>query len=380
MKKLLFLSTAIISLYANNLLDIKNELYQYDIDIAEQNSKAMKWDVIDPFYLSWDKTNNNISDIDSQTSKIGISQHISLGTYYAVQYANQTNKTTNIQIQINKQNDILNTYTLALNIKKLDLLIQKQKLLLDNSKINIIQKRDIYDDGKIDISFLNDAIIQKNKIKLSLVDLHSQKHNLINQLKQLSNTQYQDISLPVLSDIDFDTYIADDLIYKLNHSLLQSLKNAKNIRLSQNLPAINLSANYNKTTINNQNTEGMIYNIGAKMPLVDMALIKTYQSSKISYIKQKLMLKKLYADLKLSFDNQIFSIKQTKTKIQITDQNTKVYDSLLNDTKERFELGEATSYDVQLIQNSQHISKLEQNILQLDKDLILLQINKWRIK
>ncbi|CAA6811335.1 MAG: Unknown protein [uncultured Campylobacterales bacterium] len=379
MKKIVLLSSVVAVLLSSDIREDKQRLYEFDVNQSKYDARALKMDVFEPIVLSWQKTSDNINgfDVDSEIYRAGINQSISLGTYYAVKYANKTRDISYTSIDIVKNSDELTKNSIVVNLLKIDLILKKQKLLIKNSEINIIQKTDSYKDGLIDISFLNDAIIAKNNLKIALEDLNLQKNLQIQELLKLSNKNYKQIELEELNEISFDEYIKDDLEYKLSTQTYDSLDYEKRVRFSRNLPSLNLGVSYSKNV--SSDTEGTNYVVGASVPIGDFSLISQYQSAKVQKLKQKLILSELKRDKKIDFNTLELELQSLKNKIKISKENIKTYDELLKDISEKLSLGVSTSYDKDIIKNTFNISKIEKELLELDKKLVLFKINRWKL-
>ena len=197
------------SLFANEILsDAQKSSLELGKEKALQDSEATKYQWLNPVtytgsYQDGSEPGNTL------TSKIAISQPIfkSGGIESTMKYAENIKSSSTLSIEMQKKALIKTAYNLAFNIKKIDLQIEKQKLSLANAKIDLRIKKESVTNGLLDISFLNNAILTKNNIDASLLELEFNKMNLINSFKNISTLDPYQVDLPVLSKVtikDFD--------------------------------------------------------------------------------------------------------------------------------------------------------------------------------
>jgi len=65
-----------------------------------------------------------------------------------------------------------------------------------------------------------------------------------------------------------------------------------------------------------------------------------------------------------------------KEKIFLANEDLKLYKSLLKSTKEQFEGGEKTIYDVEIMENSLKTKEIDKEIYDIDIQLLLLELYK----
>jgi outer membrane protein TolC len=79
-------------------------------------------------------------------------------------------------------------------------------------------------------------------------------------------------------------------------------------------------------------------------------------------------------ELKAIFEQVMQNIENFERKKQLSVENMELYEKLLSDTKELYQAGYKTQYDVELLQNSVAIQKSDVQIYELDKQLELLTL------
>lgn len=158
------------------LSDNKNILfdYQFQSNTAQSNLLEQSW--INPITLQYRKNfSKQFTDQTVQTGSfsIGIDQPIfrSGGIYYAIKYAQALRGANEADIKLQKREAIGNAVSLLFQMKKTKLQKNKLALLIKNDAIDIRQKRESYEAGLIDSSFLDQAILKKIRMKPSFLNL-----------------------------------------------------------------------------------------------------------------------------------------------------------------------------------------------------------------
>ena len=372
---LLFIFTSlsanqILSNTQETLLDLSNE------KIIQDTSKLKK-DVLNPIRYSYIYAKDEKFGI-SKKSIISIDQPIfrSGGIYYAIKYASNLKNSSTLSLNIQRKNLIVQVLTNVYNIKKLDIQIEKQKLLLANSKIDLKIKKESVFNGLLSMSFLNNALITVNKTKLSLINLEFSKNSLINNLKNLSDLKYTQIKLPKLDILNHKDFIKNNLDLKNSQLSLKSKDYLKGITNAKYLPSINV--NYKKIIAHSNALDNYNYGFSINVP-INFTTINAMQSAKIDYLKQKEQNKLSKISQNIFFDTKILSIKNINDKIYLTKENIKSYENLLNQTQELSDAGLKTVDDIKILKNSLKNEKLNINLYKIDEQIELLEIYK-RVK
>jgi len=367
----------ILSIYLNAseiLSSTQDKLLELSSQKAQEDSAKLQKDWINPITYSYTYKKDKVAPL-SKMSVLSINQPIfrSGGIYYAIKYANNIEVSSKISLDIQKKELIAKTLNIVYSIKKLDIQIKQQKLLLSNASIDVKNKNESVFNGLLDISFLNNAIISKNKTKLSLVNLQYQKNILVNNLKTLSDLTYDKITLPKLKIIDKNDFKNKNL------NLLKSKLDIKNqnylsgITNARYLPSVNV--NYTKTYNHINENNGYNYGFSVVVPL-DFKGLADSSSAKISYLKSKEQdkLNKIQEDN--FFDSKVLTMKYIKSKKSLTYQNISAYSKLLKQTKELVDAQLKTKDDLRVLQNSKYIERLNLDIYNIDEQIELLDIYK----
>jgi len=382
--KLISLSLLIGTLSAGDnsslLSALKQEKLEIDRQKVELESDNLKFNWIEKIVGSYSslKTNGKANgDKNTDTFSITLDQPVfkSGGIYYAIQYAEANREFLRLSTTLNKQTLIKSVISAWLTMKKYDLQIMKQKYLIKNAKIDIIRKKEQYEGGFLDSSYLDKAILTKTNLEKNLIDMESQRYSQLMIFKSLSDTNYMDITPPVFVMINREKYINNSLILKRQNAEKKRAEYLKKMTIANYLPTFSIYAGY-YDSFNGSNSNDSYNQIGFKisMPFIDVNRGRTIEIRQLEFLKSKLEMQ----DNKLEEDNiyQDFvkKIELLNKKIVIITDDAKLYDSLLISTKEFFEAGEKTSYDVENLKNSKQTMILDKQIYEIDVQKNLLEL------
>ena len=369
----------------------KRYFYELEQERIEQSSDMLRDSWISPIMLNYSYGVSEAYDRESTTQKasISIDQPIfqSGGIYFGIKFAEASRLYAQYSADVAKRKLIKDVLSLLFQIKQSELKIQKQRHLIDNARINLEFKTQQFMSGQIDSSFLDDAIIQKNTTTQALYDLQTAKERLVSSLRVISDVAYQEVSLPTLEWIKQEEFMRNNLSYKLALSQSQRDRYNKNITLSKYLPQLSVYGGYNYDRVENLNFGGQVlagasnvretdyftYGFKASMPLS----INSYddiQTTRLEYLKSKTLEIDKKREVEAIYEQVLQNIENFEKKIALSKENEKLYAKILADTKELFEAGYKTDYDVELLENSYKIQGIDLDIFKLDRQLELLTL------
>ena len=374
---ILISSLSILSANEDYLSQTKQEILNYSYDKANEDSNKLKNDWINP--ITYQYIYSNTETYDTHKSSISISQPIfkSGGIYYAIKYANSVQNETITDIDTQKSELIKQTVNLLFQIKKIDVSISKQKLLIKNAKLDIQRKKEQVLNGILDTSFLDNSILDANSKRNALIDLEYERKSFINNLSILTDKTYEELELPKLTLNSNDDYLNKNIYLQKAKDEIKTSYWFKNMVRSNYLPTINLTADYSHYHDTddqiNLNEETTNYGFNITIPL-DIKSSNTIQSAKIEYLQNKSQLESKELEEQVLFKNvqeKIFSLNE---KIKIAKSDIQLYDSLITQIKEQLDVGMKTQSDLDTMQNSGKIKKLEIETLNVEKQIELLEI------
>lgn len=373
-------SSSLILANDDFLSDTKKNIIQYSYEKAIEDSSKLKKDWINPITYKYihNKYDSSSSEYSTSKSYISISQPIfkSGGIYYAIKYANSMERYSNTTIDAQKKELIKQVVNLLFQIKKIDVSIKKQKLLISNAKLDIDRKKEQVLNGILDTSFLDNAIIESNMQQNNLIDLEYQKETLVNNLSNLSDKKYEELELPQLSMVNNEDFIENNIYIQQAKDDIDNSYWMKNMITSNYLPTINLTADYTKYHDDGgknqlENNKNIGFNI--TIPL-DIKYSYNIQSYKLAYLQKKSELEDKKRSENALFKNALSKISSLDKKIEISKADVELYDSLLTQMIEQQTVGMKTDSDVQTMKNSKAIKALDIKSLDIDKQLELLEI------
>jgi outer membrane protein TolC len=367
-----------VFLYAQDYLsDTKQTIIKYKYQKNKEDNYKLKQDWINPIIYKYDYTKDD--NYTTKKSSIVISQPIfkSGGIYYAIKYASSLKKQLDQNIFIENKLLSTNIFNLVLQIKQVQISIQKQELLIDNAQLDIKRKKEQVLNGILDTSFLDDAILGLNLKQNSLIDLQLQLQQLKSELSKLTKTSYDMIQLPTLSLIKKDKFIDKNIYIKQAQNDIQTSFWIKNMTLSSYLPTINFDYSYIKyhDTTNPLIADDDMQNIGLDITIpLDIKYSYNIESKKIEYLQKKAQLKDQQVSEEAIYQQSINTVNSIDKKIILAKKDIKLYDSLIMQIQEQVNVGMKTIIDLQTMQNSQAIKKLDIKSLQIQRQLELLKL------
>jgi len=390
LKKLFLLCSLGIStvLWADELSTILSEnkelLFDYDFKSNELQSDMLSKSWINPVTVRYGKdytTRFNTGTIDTGNFSVYIDQPIfrSGGIYYAIKYAGALRNANEAEIKLQKRQMIGDAVSILFNLKKNKLEQQKMRYLVKNDRIDIHQKRDSYDAGILDSSFLDQAILKKSQDEATLLELELNYLELNQHFSLLSDKKPDRLRLPKLKMISKENYTRQNL--ELKKDVLRAEESEYNAKviLAKYLPTLSIQGQYNNGDLNplfpSPNLSEAYYDYGfsVSMPL-DINAFSDVEAAKVERLRaatQVLDRKDTVHEEYQWIDNSLHILNK---KISLAQKDEKVYRNLLRLTRDLAHAGEKTSLDTEIMSNSLEIRKIDQQIYRIDKQLKLLQL------
>ena len=369
-----------------------NKKLEFNFDYSKNDAEASKlhdsW--IAPIKINYNYSRSKPYENEqySESAAIKMTQPIfkSGGIYYGIKYANASKVYNDLNIDVAKRKMIKDTISLLMQIQQAGFKVEKQKLQIKNSDINLLQKKEQYLNGQLDSGFLNDAIIQRNIVKQSLYDLQTAKEKLITQFKTISDLDYRTLTVPHLEYITNDKFIENNIVLNKSKAEVEQNKYYKNVTIAKYLPTLNFTAGYNWTKTAGQGfvTNGAFIDTSSELNYYDYGLSATWsldintfrdiESTKIDYLKSQVVAKDKERELNSLFEQVMHNIENFDKKIALSQENKELYATLLEDTKVLYKAGYKTEYDVDNLSNSLEIQIIDSKIFDIDKQIELLSL------
>ncbi len=388
--KRLFLLCSLVSLplMADDLKDIlshnKSLLFEYDLERNELESDKLSKSWINPVMLRYNQ--NHSTQFPGHTTKTGnysvsIDQPIfrSGGIYYAIKYADAYRSANRTDIMLKRRQMIGDAVSILFQLKKNKLQQQKMKLQIANDKIDIRQKRDSYNAGLLDSSFLDQAILKKSQDEANLLELQLNLLELKQRFSLLSDKKPEKLKVPKLKLISKKNYRSQNLELKRDTLLAEESEYQKDMTVAKYLPAVSLQGQYTDGDLNplwaSSGIKERYYNYGFSVSMpIDINAYADIESSKVARLRAATQVLDRKKTVNEEYDWIKNSLGILDRKIMLARKDEKVYASLYKLTKNLAKAGEKTSLDVAVMRNSREIRKLDQKIYYIDKQIQLLKL------
>ncbi len=364
----------------NYISSVKKKQFEYDYQKNKVDSSFLGSSWIAPINLNYSYSKSNPTDRvqKNQTAAIRINQPIfqSGGIFYGIKYANALKKYTDYSVDIAQRKMVKDVISLLMQIKQFDLRIQRQELQIENSKINLEQKKEQYLNGQLDSGFLDTAIIERNFKIQSLYDMQTTKERLVSSFSTLSELSYSDLKIPYLELLSQEEFLKHNLTVKMVNAKIDTDSYNKDMRIAKYLPRVSLIAgyNWNKTEAKTEDEKDYYdYGVQLNIPL-NINTFRDIESAKIVHLKSKVLKEDKIIQLNSIFEQVMQNISNLEKKQNLSIENIELYSKLLKDTKKLFKAGYKTEYDVSTLENSLNISELDSKIYEIDKQLELLTL------
>ena len=381
MKKLILFLTIIVSLNADILKETKIDKIEKQKEKSELESSLLKDSWINPLNIDATISENKSSDTKTKSKRVYLNfdQDIfrSGGILYTIEKANVKNKLANEVYANDLDTQKIEALKLILNIRKIDLQIKKQDYLIKNKKIEIAKKEEEYLNGTSSIEDLDTAIIEKNELENQIEDLKISKYNLIKEFKKFSSKSYKKIKPMELRIINLQEFLDKNrslVINKLNSSIS---KYDEDIVSSNYLPKISVFSQFGLEDNDKSQSNDKFYNYGFKLTIpLDYNMNKNKEISKLNYKLSKLE-ENIKKEEEINIYKTIFvSLEHIDKKINNSKSTIKKYKTIYNLTNDLVKGFLKTKEDLKIIENRLNSSKLDIDILNFDKQLLIYEINK----
>ena len=385
MKKLLFIFPLFLFAKDSVLSNLQIKKLNLNKEYTIQNSKETEKSWINPLMLQYSINQNNslhTAKTTTQNFSITLNQPIfkSGAIYYSIKYADDNKNYSLKELELKKNSLIKEALDLAIDYKINLLNEELLKLNIDNAKIDVKRKKEQYQNGTLDLSFLNNSIIALNSLKLSMQDLKINALNLNYAFKNISDMNIQNVNTSLFKIISLNRYLENNI--ELNAVKKQSKinKDLYKMQIGNTLFSVFVNASYNfqKTVYSNKNFQDDTNNfysvgIGVSFP-IDFTAREKREKAKINYLTSKVDILQKKRELKNSFFNTLKQIKYIQNKIKIYKQNIKLYNELIATTKDSIKAGNATPDDLETLQNTKKTNSVNIDILKLQIEKLLLNI------
>jgi outer membrane protein TolC len=391
LKKLFLLCSLVTSslIYADELGDIlsnnKELIFDYQFESNELESDILSKSWMNPVRLQYNK-NYTTQFVDTTRITGGYSVIIdqpifkSGGIYYGIKYSQALRHANKAELTLQKRTMIGDAISILFNMKKTKLEQKKMKYQIKNDTIDIRQKRDSYEAGLLDSSFLDQAILKKSQDETALLQMELTLMELKQKFSLLSDKNPNKLQLPTLKLMSKSNYSAENLELKRDRLRAEQSDYNQKVTWAKYLPTISLQGQYTDADLNpffasNPDIKEKYYTYGftISMPL-DINLLSDIEASKVEKLRAAVEVLDRKNTVEEEYDWIDNSLSILDKKILLAKKDEKVYKNLYRLTKNLADAGEKTSLDADIMHNSLQIRKIDQKIYEIDKQIQLLKL------
>ncbi|MFW0713815.1 TolC family protein [Aliarcobacter butzleri] len=380
MKKFLYYFLFSSLLFANEksnevLMPLKNEIRDLETKSIEEKKEVNKYEWLNDLNISLSQSKDD-EHIKTKDYSLNLNQKILDfgGISSQIDYANNLFKQEALKIKMENFEDLNTLYKNFIDLKINDINILQNDLNIKNSEIEVDIKKSQYRNGQSDISDLNDAIMKKNLLEDSKMNLKLNKVIYENDIKKLTSYKINNLSIPSISLISKDIFLEKSTKKLYANLESQVSQNEYKKTKSKYLPALNLTGavGYQDSTTKKSQD---YYNYGASitMPL-NYTFSNDIEYSKLVYLQNRKKEELTSIELEKVYDSSIETIKQFENRINLALNDIKLYEELLELNQEEFNAGFKADEDIQTLKNSKEIRKLdiEKYKLNIKKELLYI--------
>jgi outer membrane protein TolC len=387
---MLFMFVCSLSLNATELESLlgseKQDVQKYKQSLLETTYEKQKYSWINPLSVALEYNRNESAQYnalgESKSAYINFNQDVfrSGGIYYSMDYA--TSQKNYSQISLDEENAALaqQIYQTLLNMMRYEKQIKQSELKIDNYEIEIFLKRQQYEAGDVDVTLLNNALMNRNQELKNLMSLKTLLKNSRIDLAKMSDLKQDEIPLPRFTLVSEAAFL--EYNYNVQKQAKQSflLNDQYKITHSSYLPKVSINAQYGITEYDNNdlntNYEGNYYTAGLKvsMPL-DFNTAATVEEAKISYLKSQSEMLEQKREQNAYYKQILSNIESFQEYIDLTKKNLVLYKELLDVTSKAVETGYKAGYDLKTLQNTNAIDEYEISINETNIQLELVKLH-----
>ncbi len=381
MNKLSIILIFCLSLNAQILKDseLKNIKQEKVKSSLEADLDKDSW--INPLSINVDISKKSTSKQSRKIISLDFKQDIfkSGAIFYTIQKANKTKKLSLLNYENSIEKQSLEAIKLTLEIKKIDLQIKKQEYLIKNKNLEIQKKQAQYLNGTIDIETLDTKIIANNNLKNQIEDLEIYKYDLITRLKIYSDISYSNINPEILSLLSLEEFLNKNKTLIINKLESEISHLSQKVINSSYLPKVSIYSQLAYEKQNDENIDDKTYTYGLSISIpLDYNMNKNKQLSKIKYQIFKTNENLQKEKEKNTYVKILSTLKHINNKIINTESTIEKFKSIYALTNDLVLGFLKTKEDLKTIKNRLESSKLDIKILNIDKQILIYEINKIR--
>jgi len=394
MKSLQYFSFLLLFLYVrlveaddfSLLSEPKQSLLRYEKENIDAEHEKLRTNWLSPINLSGSYSTNKSAqggyhnDLSSVSASLSQDIFRSGGITYQIEYADAKRQTRSIELKQTIASLNAQLFTTLLNLKKSSYQLEQSDLRLKNKEIEIFIKRQLYDAGKVDITELNNALMEKSSELKTRSSLRTTLSQLRLELSKSSDIDPDTVILPTFSLTEKEQYLHNQFDLAYARSQNQTLSHLYDVTRSTYLPTLSLNGtvgyqNYDARELSTD-YNGQYYTAGISLTLpLTYNSSATIQEAKTAYLKENALTADKAREIEATYTQSIDLIDNYQDIISITRQNLLLYDDLINAIQAGVKAGVKTGYDLQTLNNTKSIEELEIKINEINIQVELAKLH-----
>lgn len=349
----------------------KQRYYEQQQQQIDSGYEKLRYDWLSPINVKASNIYEKSASLGIRDTRQNLSASIaqdlfrSGGITYGIAYAEAKKQADTISMHRDIAGFNQQFFNAVLNYQKNLLLLEQSELKLKNSKIEIFLKRKQYEAGDIDITLLNNALMNqsselKNNTSIRFT-LAQQKY----EAAKLSDQSVDTITLATFSLVQKEDFLEEGWNIRFLQAQSKSSAQQYGQIKSSYLPKLTLSADagvqrFDSRELASADYRGNYYDMGLQLsvPLAYNASAAV-QEAQSTYLKQQAETADIKRQMDAQYEQSIARIKSYQRIIAITGENLKFYSELIDAAKAAVKAGYKAGYDLQTLQNTSAIEELE---------------------
>jgi len=364
----------------------KQDVQAYKSKEVDAAYDKLRFEWLNPLSLSYSIQQNqsapNDTASETTTASITLNQDLfrSGGIYYALLYAGS--KHAYDRTALDEENSALaqQLVSAVLTIRRGEYQVAQSEYRLKNKEIEILIKRQQYEAGDVDITLLNNAIMDRNAEQRTLATLKKTLANARIDLQKLTDKSPGEITLPSFRLVERDTYMNQ------NYTVAKLQEQARlsgyqyGVTRAAYLPRLSLNGQYGNTHHRhdelNIDYTGDSYYLGLQLSIpLDYKTLATLEEAKAAELRTRSLTLDKSREQEANYRQIKSNIDTYREYIELTKNNQTLYDELLEVTEAGVKAGYRTGYDLQTLRNTKAIDEYEIKINELNIQLELAKLH-----
>lgn len=365
----------------------KENYFKQQQNQIDATYEKLRYDWLSPINLKassiYEKSASFGAKDTRQSLSAGIAQDIfrSGGITYSIDYAHAKKESDTLALGKEIAGITQQLMNAVLTYRKNEISLKQSDLKLKNAQIEIFLKRKQYEAGDIDITFLNNALMnQSNELKNNTALRYALAQQKFEAAK-LTDLPIDSVDVPMYSLTQKETFLEEGWNIRYAKALAQSAAQQYGQIKSSYLPKLTLIADvgyqrYDGLSTASADYGGNYYDTGLQlsMPLAYNSSAAS-QEAQTAYLKQQAQSADTKRQMDALYDQTVALVESYKQTIAITQNNLNYYDELLGATKAAVNAGYKAGYDLQTLQNTRSIEELEIQINEINIQIQLSQLH-----